>query len=109
MDGMDKVSEQVNVGGQGGKMAVDGTPIGTQSGLNEQAVVRCLRVLTYLSPDFAVSASLLAADLGVTERTIRRDVALLRSAGYPVIATADGYLRDEGRKETLMRVLGLAS
>ncbi len=74
---------------------------------NEQAIVRCLKLLTYLSGTFPVPASLLAADLGVTERTVRRDVALLRSAGYPVLATADGYVRDERRKADLLRVLGL--
>ena len=76
---------------------------------NEQTVVRCLKLLTYLSATFPVPASLLGADLGVTERTVRRDVALLRSAGYPILATPDGYVRDERRKADLLRVLGLGA
>ena len=93
--------------GEKGVASVRG--ISRHASANEQTVVRCLRLLTYLSASFPVSASLLAADLGVTERTVRRDVAMLRTAGYPILATPDGYVRDDERKVDLLRVLGLAS
>jgi len=43
------------------------------------------------SGDVPVSASIIAADLGVSRQVIVGDVALLRAQGHDIIATARGY------------------
>jgi predicted DNA-binding transcriptional regulator YafY len=50
---------------------------------------RLLRLLALLQRRGERNAGQLARDLGVTERTVRRDVARLRDLGYPV-ATVHG-------------------
>jgi len=60
--------------------------------LNRSA--RLLRLLSLLAARRDWTATALAQRLGVTERTVRRDVERLRSIGYPVHATsgpAGGY------------------
>ncbi|MFT3922679.1 MAG: YafY family protein [Myxococcales bacterium] len=49
---------------------------------------RLLRLLSFLQARRFWTGSELAAELEVTERTVRRDVDRLRSLGYPVQATA---------------------
>jgi predicted DNA-binding transcriptional regulator YafY len=53
---------------------------------------RLLKLLSLLQEHHDWSGPALAARLGVTTRTVRRDASRLRSLGYPVDATAaDGY------------------
>jgi predicted DNA-binding transcriptional regulator YafY len=49
---------------------------------------RVLRLLALLQLRPSWTASSLAAELGVTDRSVRRDVERLRALGYPVLATA---------------------
>jgi predicted DNA-binding transcriptional regulator YafY len=49
---------------------------------------RVLRLLALLQLRPTWTASSLAAELGVTDRSVRRDVERLRALGYPVVATA---------------------
>jgi predicted DNA-binding transcriptional regulator YafY len=52
---------------------------------------RLLRLLSLLSARSWWGAAELAEETGVTERTVRRDVARLRELGYPVEATTGRY------------------
>lgn len=64
-----------------------------------QTSARLLRLLTLLQSRRSWSGSDLAAELEVTERTLRRDVDRLRSLGYPVQSTsgtAGGYVLGAG-------------
>ena len=54
----------------------------------ESAVERVLRLLGLLQRRPSWTAAELAAELGVTDRSVRRDVERLRSLGYPVHATS---------------------
>lgn len=54
----------------------------------EATTERVLRMLAMLPRRPSWTAAELAAELGVTERSIRRDVERLRALGYPVHATA---------------------
>ncbi|MPZ86382.1 MAG: WYL domain-containing protein [Actinophytocola sp.] len=53
----------------------------------EATTVRVLRLLALLQRRPSWTAAELAAELGVTDRSVRRDVARLRALGYPVHAT----------------------
>src|ERR671916_1422553 len=55
---------------------------------------RLLRVLSLLQSGRSWTGAELATRLGVTDRTLRTDVARLRALGYPIVATpgvAGGY------------------
>jgi predicted DNA-binding transcriptional regulator YafY len=54
----------------------------------EGTTERVLRLLTLLQRRPSWTAAELAAELGVTDRSVRRDVERLRALGYPVRATA---------------------
>ncbi|AIJ26995.1 helix-turn-helix transcriptional regulator [Amycolatopsis methanolica] len=54
----------------------------------EATVERVLRLLALLQRRPSWTATELAAELGVTDRSVRRDVERLRAVGYPVHATA---------------------
>lgn len=54
----------------------------------EGTTERVLRLLGLLQRRAAWTAAELAAELGVTDRSVRRDVERLRALGYPVHATA---------------------
>ncbi|WP_280274408.1 helix-turn-helix transcriptional regulator [Nocardia wallacei] len=54
----------------------------------ETTTERVLRLLALLQRRPSWTATELAAELGVTDRSVRRDVERLRSLGYPVHATA---------------------
>lgn len=54
----------------------------------EGTAERVLRLLGLLQRRYSWTAAELAAELGVTERSVRRDVGRLRALGYPVSATA---------------------
>ncbi|WP_020421423.1 YafY family protein [Amycolatopsis sp. ATCC 39116] len=54
----------------------------------EATVERVLRLLALLQRRPSWTAAELAAELGVTDRSVRRDVERLRAVGYPVHATA---------------------
>jgi predicted DNA-binding transcriptional regulator YafY len=54
----------------------------------EATTERVLRLLTLLQRRASWTATELAAELGVTDRSVRRDVERLRTLGYPVHATA---------------------
>ncbi|TWF80573.1 putative DNA-binding transcriptional regulator YafY [Pseudonocardia hierapolitana] len=54
----------------------------------EATTERVLRVLALLQRRPSWTAAELAAELGVTDRSVRRDVERLRALGYPVHATA---------------------
>lgn len=55
--------------------------------------LRRIKVLTMIKEsDRALSASLLAKELGVSRQVIVGDVALLRAEGKEIIATARGYI-----------------
>lgn len=54
----------------------------------EATTERVLRLLGLLQRRPSWTASALAAELGVTDRSVRRDVERLRALGYPVHATA---------------------
>ncbi|MFG1776784.1 helix-turn-helix transcriptional regulator [Micromonospora sp. NPDC049051] len=54
----------------------------------EATTERVLRVLALLQRRPSWTAAELAAELGVTDRSVRRDVERLRAIGYPVHATA---------------------
>ncbi|MFD4191181.1 helix-turn-helix transcriptional regulator [Amycolatopsis thermoflava] len=54
----------------------------------EATVERVLRLLAMLQRRPSWTAAELAAELGVTDRSVRRDVERLRAVGYPVHATA---------------------
>jgi len=54
----------------------------------EATTERVLRLLTLLPRRTSWTAAELAAELGVTDRSVRRDVERLRAIGYPVLATA---------------------
>jgi len=54
----------------------------------ESTAERVLRLLELLQRRPAWTATDLATELGVTDRSIRRDVERLRNLGYPVLATA---------------------
>jgi predicted DNA-binding transcriptional regulator YafY len=61
---------------------------------------RLLRLLSLLQTRREWSGAELAARLGVTERTVRRDIGRLRELGYPVestTGTAGGYRLASGR------------
>lgn len=61
---------------------------------------RVLRLLSLLQSRSVRSGADLAAQLGVTERTVRRDVDRLRELGYPVLTSAGhggGYRLGSGR------------
>ncbi|WP_067495768.1 YafY family protein [Actinoplanes sp. TFC3] len=53
----------------------------------EATTERVLRLLSLLQHRASWTAAELAAELGVTDRSVRRDVERLRSLGYPVHAT----------------------
>lgn len=53
-----------------------------------------------------VSASSLAAKLGVSRQVIVSDIALLRASGHPVVSTPRGYVIDEGgRRKGVLKVI----
>ncbi|MES9538305.1 WYL domain-containing protein [Actinomadura sp. NPDC000600] len=54
----------------------------------EGTTERVLRLLALLQRRASWTADALAAELGVTDRSVRRDVERLRALGYPVHATA---------------------
>ncbi|MCW3814300.1 YafY family transcriptional regulator [Micromonospora sp. DR5-3] len=54
----------------------------------EATTERVLRLLALLQRRASWTAAELAAELGVTDRSVRRDVERLRAIGYPVHATA---------------------
>lgn len=54
----------------------------------EATIQRVLRLLALLQRRPSWTATELAAELGVTDRSVRRDVERLRAVGYPVHATA---------------------
>ncbi|MGR6913162.1 helix-turn-helix transcriptional regulator [[Actinomadura] parvosata] len=54
----------------------------------EGTTERVLRLLSLLQSRLSWTATELAAELGVTDRSVRRDVERLRALGYPVHATA---------------------
>lgn len=54
----------------------------------EGTTERVLRLLALLQRRLSWTATELAAELGVTDRSVRRDVERLRALGYPVQATA---------------------
>ncbi len=54
----------------------------------ETTTERVLRLLSLLQRRPSWTATELAAELGVTDRSVRRDVERLRALGYPVHATA---------------------
>jgi predicted DNA-binding transcriptional regulator YafY len=54
----------------------------------EATTERVLRLLALLQRRPSWTAAELAAELGVTDRSVRRDVERLRALGYPVHATA---------------------
>ena len=54
----------------------------------EATTERVLRLLALLQRRPSWTAAELAAELGVTDRSVRRDVERLRAVGYPVHATA---------------------
>jgi predicted DNA-binding transcriptional regulator YafY len=54
----------------------------------EATTERVLRLLALLQRRPSWTAAELAAELGVTDRSVRRDVERLRALGYPVLATA---------------------
>ncbi|MBF6173394.1 helix-turn-helix transcriptional regulator [Nocardia blacklockiae] len=54
----------------------------------EATTERVLRLLALLQRRPSWTATELAAELGVTDRSVRRDVERLRALGYPVLATA---------------------
>jgi predicted DNA-binding transcriptional regulator YafY len=54
----------------------------------EGTTERVLRLLSLLQRRLSWTATELAAELGVTDRSVRRDVERLRALGYPVHATA---------------------
>ena len=54
----------------------------------EATIERVLRLLALLPRRPSWTAAELAAELGVTDRSVRRDVERLRAVGYPVQATA---------------------
>jgi len=54
----------------------------------EGTTERVLRLLALLQRRLSWTAAELAAELGVTDRSVRRDVERLRALGYPVQATA---------------------
>ncbi|TDE23871.1 helix-turn-helix domain-containing protein, partial [Actinomadura sp. 6K520] len=54
----------------------------------EATTERVLRLLGLLQRRSSWTAAELAAELGVTDRSVRRDVERLRTLGYPVHAAA---------------------
>ncbi|OHV28829.1 MULTISPECIES: helix-turn-helix transcriptional regulator [Pseudofrankia] len=54
----------------------------------EATTERVLRLLTLLQHRPSWTAAALATELGVTDRSVRRDIERLRALGYPVRATA---------------------
>ncbi|WP_433389202.1 helix-turn-helix transcriptional regulator [Micromonospora sp. KLBMP9576] len=54
----------------------------------EATIERVLRLLALLQRRASWTAAQLATELGVTDRSVRRDVERLRAVGYPVHATA---------------------
>ncbi|WP_029088975.1 helix-turn-helix transcriptional regulator [Brevibacterium album] len=67
----------------------------------EDTAARVLRLLSLLQRRHSWFAEELAAELGVTARSVRRDVARLRSLGYPVVSAAGaggGYRLGRGAR-----------
>ncbi|MEV1176399.1 HTH domain-containing protein, partial [Nonomuraea sp. NPDC049784] len=67
----------------------------------EATTERVLRLLALLQRRTSWTAAELAAELGVTDRSVRRDVERLRAVGYPVHATAGvggGYQHGAGTR-----------
>ena len=58
---------------------------------------RLLRLLGLLQARREWSGAELAGRLGVTDRTVRRDVGRLRDLGYPVTGTTGGYRLASGK------------
>ncbi|GGE76464.1 helix-turn-helix transcriptional regulator [Nesterenkonia cremea] len=54
----------------------------------ERTVERVLRLLALLQKKPSWTASAIADELAVTERSVRRDVERLRALGYPVNAVS---------------------
>lgn len=50
-----------------------------------------------------ITGAYLAEKFGVTRQVIVRDIALLRAAGHPIIATPQGYLQP-GTAETMLKI-----
>jgi predicted DNA-binding transcriptional regulator YafY len=65
------------------------------------SIERVLRVLSHLQRRTTATAADLAHDLGVTDRSIRRDITRLRTLGYPIEAEAGpggGYRLGSGTR-----------
>ena len=61
---------------------------------------RCEKILSILnSTEKPVTASQLAEEFGVSRQIIVGDVAILRAAGFGIIATARGYKIETGTGE----------
>lgn len=73
----------------------DGTPHAPRSVLGRSPVLgeeRRRALLDALVPGDPVTGDVLAASFGVSRQAIVRDVAVLRAAGQPIVATVRGYL-----------------
>lgn len=64
---------------------------------------RALQLLSLLQTNRFWACAELAARLGVTERTVRRDLDRLRELGYPVDSTSGGTAATGSRRERMCR------
>lgn len=69
---------------------------------------RCEKILSILnSTEKPVTASQLAEEFGVSRQIIVGDVAILRAAGFGIIATARGYKIETGTGENRFGYIGI--
>lgn len=58
------------------------------------------RILTMMRQSSRpLSGGALGRDTGVSRQVVVEDIALLRTEGYPIIATARGYILNETKKQ----------
>jgi len=73
--------------------------------MSEKQLVRCLKIITYLTPQFPISAGELAEELSVSRRQIIRDVKIWRKAGLAIEGTSTGYVAPDPAQ--IREILGM--
>ncbi|MDO4531128.1 MAG: transcription repressor NadR [Bacillota bacterium] len=54
--------------------------------------------------EYPISGGVLGAEVGVSRQIVVQDIALLRTEGYHILATARGYLLEQSKEKGYMRL-----
>lgn len=73
--------------------------------MRDEQIIRCLKVMSYLSPNYPVTGDDLAEECGASSRQIRRDIDLMREAGIQIESGPDGYSAPD--LDNIKKVLGI--